>query len=160
MRENADTIEKSADKTYRGDYNRYVEFVKREGIATEAPFISADGVNLYFAEVVAKSVVKPVTAGRRLTALKFYAKIERPSTPVNIETESVKTSLNTQKELYRNHQIEDKKANPHKNLPTNTLKTNDFKRMMEYGFRDQGAGAIIGPPPFTERFCSRRRWWL
>ena len=44
MRENAVTIEKSADKTYRGEYNRYVEFVRREGIATEEPFISADAV--------------------------------------------------------------------------------------------------------------------
>ena len=45
MRANAQTIEKAADKTYRGEYNRYVEFVKKEFKVTEEPFIIADAIN-------------------------------------------------------------------------------------------------------------------
>ena len=142
MMENAAAMEKKVDKTYRSNYRSYCKFVKEQGLATEAPYITVDGVNLYFSEVVSKETFKPETAGRRLTALKVYASFERPGEPVDIDTPSVKESLKAQRAAYNSKQTDDKKSNPHHKLPTNTLKPNDFRRMMEYGVKEQGTSAM------------------
>ena len=143
MLENAAAMEKKVDKTYRSNYRVYCKFVEEQGLATKAPYISVDGVNLFFSEVVSKETCKPETAGRRLTALKLYASFESPGNPVDIDTPSVKESLKAQRAAYNSKQTDDKKSNPHHKLPTNTLKPNDFKRMMEYGVKEQGASAMF-----------------
>ena len=66
MMQNAAAREKKVDKTYRRNYGAYCRFVEEQGLATKAPYITTDGVNLYFSEVVSKETNKPETAGRRL----------------------------------------------------------------------------------------------
>ena len=95
MMENAAAMEKKVDKTYRSNYRSYCKFVEEQGLATEAPYITVDGVNLYFSEVVSKETFKPETAGRRLTALKVYASFERPGNPVDIDRPWIHVAANS-----------------------------------------------------------------
>ena len=131
MRRNMDDREKKAAAAYRSNYKSYCKFAAKEGIAREPPFITPEGVELYFSEVISKQTVLPTTAQRRLTSLKFYAKVEQPGKDIVLDTPIVLSALETQRGAYANHQLR-KDSCPHEKLPTATLKLSDYYRIMDH----------------------------
>ena len=126
MKKNTAKAGSACDSTYMYVFKKYKEFVikkRNEGVLEKnGKFITRDGVDLYFSQVVAHKTVMPDTAKRIKPALKYYEnRVEYTGcNKFDVNSDSVVAALGMQSLSYMEYakkQIND----PHANLPTKNI---------------------------------------
>lgn len=125
------------DRTYKNEIRKYKEWVAEQREEEDLPegprYITRENVDCYFAEIVARRMVKPETARRVVNALQWMADkdeyLGEEARFVIDDSQRVEDALLAQALLYQEH-VNGQVVDPHKNVPTRTLTMEERKRVI------------------------------
>ena len=131
---------KTPDKSYVREYKNFKRFVDEErardggSLPQDDKYITRDAVDLYFVEVVAyREQVMPETARRVVPSLQFFADSEEYADCMDtfeIESGTVTKALKAQSQRYFTWIAEQELLDPHSNLPTNVIATEEHVKVL------------------------------